>query len=82
MTVFSVHNPSAPVLTVDVFVHNPIPLTERRSRAERMVIEGAPVYVCGIDDLITLKRQADRPQDLIDIENLRRIREKREHDKR
>ena len=77
MTVFSFHNPSNPMLTVDVFVHHPIPFTELRSRAERMAIDGVPVYICSIDDLITLKQQAGRPQDLIDIEKLRRIQEKR-----
>ncbi len=82
MTVFSFHNPSNPMLTVDVFVHHPIPFADLRSRAERMVIEGVPVSVCCIDDLITLKQQAGRPQDLIDIENLRRIQEKRKHGER
>ena len=57
------------MLTVDVFVYHPIPFADLRSRAERMVIDNVPVYVCSIDDLITLKQQAGRPQDLIDIEN-------------
>lgn len=82
MTVFSFHNPSNPMLTVDVFVNHPIPFADLRSRAERMMIDGVPVSVCCIDDLITLKQQAGRPQDLIDIENLRRIQEKRKHGER
>ena len=77
MTVFSFHNPSNPMLTIDVFVQHPIPFTELRLRAERMAIDGVPVYICSIDDLITLKQLAGRPQDLIDIEKLRRIQEKR-----
>ena len=77
MTVFSFHNPSNPMLIVDVFVHHPIPFSELRSRAERMAIDDVPVYICSIDDLITLKQQAGRPQDLVDIEKLRRIQEKR-----
>ena len=81
MTVFSFHNPSKPMLTVDIFVHHPIPFSELLSRAERMVIDGVLVYICSIDDLITLKQQASRPQDMIDIEKLRRIQEKRKHGK-
>jgi len=79
MTVFSFLNPSSPMLAVDLFVRHPIPFADLHARAERMVIEGVPVYISCIDDLISLKQQAGRPQDLIDIENLRRIQEKRKH---
>lgn len=56
-------------------------ITQYHSRAECMAIDGVPVYVCSIDDLITLKKQAGRAQDLVDIEKLHRIQEKRKHDK-
>ena len=79
MTVFSFHNPANPMLSVDVFVHHPIPFADLRARAERMVIDNVSVYICSIDDLITLKRHAGRPQDLQDIEKLRLIQEKRKH---
>lgn len=69
------------MLTVDVFAYHPIPFTDLHSRAERMAIDDIPVYICSIDDLITLKKQAGRAQDLVDIEKLRRIQEKRKHDK-
>ena len=77
MTVFSLYNPMSPMLSVDVFVHHPIPFADLRARAERMVIDNVPVYICSIDDLISLKQRAGRPQDLQDIEKLRRIQEKR-----
>lgn len=82
MKVFSFHNPANPMLTVDVFVQHPIPFTDLRARAERMVIEGVPVYICSIEDLITLKQQAGRPLDLLDIEKLRIIQEKRKRGER
>ena len=82
MKVFSFHNPANPMLTVDVFVQHPIPFTDLCARAERMVIEGVPVYICSIEDLITLKQQAGRPLDLLDIEKLRIIQEKRKRGER
>lgn len=82
MTVFSFYNTANPMLTVDVFIQHPIPFVDLRSRAERMVIDGVPVYICSIDDLILLKQKAGRPQDLIDIEKLQRIREKRQRGER
>lgn len=82
MKVFSFHNPANPMLTVDVFVQHPIPFADLRSRAECMVIEGVPVYICSIEDLITLKQQAGRPLDLLDIEKLRLIQEKRKRGER
>lgn len=77
MKVFSFYHPSDSVLTVDIFVHHPIPFPDLSARAERVVIADVPVYICSIDDLIALKQQAGRPQDLIDIEKLRRIQEKK-----
>lgn len=81
MTVFSFFNPSNPMLSIDLFVHHPIPFTDLHSRAERMVIDGVPVYICSIDDLITLRQLAGRPQDLQDIEKLRLIQGKRQRGK-
>ncbi len=82
MKVFSFYHPTNPLLTVDVFVHHPIPFADLRARAERMEIDGVPVYISSIEDLITLKRQAGRPLDLVDIEKLQLIQEKRQRDKR
>ncbi len=76
MTVFSLYSPANPMLSIDVFVHHPIPFVELQARAERMVIDSVPVYICSIDDLIALKQQAGRPQDLQDIEKLQLIKEK------
>jgi hypothetical protein len=79
MRVFSFHNPVNPMLSIDLFVEHPIPFDDLRSRAVRLDIDGVAVYICSIDDLIVLKQQAGRPQDLQDIERLQRIKAKRQH---
>lgn len=81
MTVFSLHSQSNPMWSVDLFVENPIPFEDLRARSETQTIEGERVTVCSIEDLIALKSIAGRPQDLVDIEKLSRIQEKRGHGK-
>ncbi len=44
------------------------------------VAEGIEATVIGIDDLITLKKQAGRPRDLDDIERLDDLREVKDSD--
>jgi len=73
LQVFSLHDPSDPRREVDVFAFEPIPFDELRGRARRVRIEGTEVLVASIADLIEMKRQAGRPQDLADIEALRAI---------
>jgi predicted nucleotidyltransferase len=45
-----------------------------RSRAEVTTIDGKSIKVISLDDLITNKRAAGRPQDLLDAEFLERVR--------
>ena len=73
MEVFSFFDPLNPVVTVDLFVYEPVPWPELVLRARRMDIGGIRVPVCSIDDLIGLKMKAARPRDLDDIEHLREI---------
>lgn len=79
MLVFSLHNPANPMLSIDVFADNPIPFADLHARAVCMVIDGVPVYVCSIEDLIELKRIAGRPQDILDIEKLQQIKSRSKH---
>lgn len=48
-----------------------------RSRADHMDIDGLPIAVAAIADLIEMKRAAGRPQDLVDLESLEVARRRR-----
>ena len=75
MQVFSMYQPSNPLLTVDLFVKQPIPYVDLYKDSVVMELDGINIRVCSIDDLITMKKLADRPKDLADIEKLTKIKE-------
>jgi hypothetical protein len=75
MRVFSLYNPETPLTEVDLFVASPFDDFEAAySRAVRLEVrEGLEATFIGLDDLLELKREAGRPKDLLDIENLQRL---------
>ncbi len=75
MQVFSMYHPDNLGMTVDLFVHQPIPYQDLFQRSVVMDLDGTGVRVCSIDDLIAMKQQAGRHKDLADIEQLTRIKE-------
>jgi predicted nucleotidyltransferase len=75
MEVFSFYHPQEMISLVDVFVHEPLPYRELRERAEQMKLDDITIPVAAIDDLISLKRRAGRPQDLEDIRALEALRD-------
>lgn len=75
MQVFSMYKPENPLLTIDLFVKQPIPYNELYDRSVDMELDGVEVRVCSIDDLIAMKKLASRPKDLADIEKLTKIKE-------
>jgi hypothetical protein len=76
MRVFSIYDPDQPLTEVDLFVQPPFDdFDDARSRAVRLEVRpGLEATFVGLDDLLRLKREAGRPKDLMDIENLERIR--------
>lgn len=46
------------------------PYKTLRANADRIDVEGLPVLIASIEDLIAMKRAAARPQDLVDLEAL------------
>jgi len=75
MTVFSMWDPDDPLRSVDLFVEQPIDFEELWARSVVVDIDGTPVRVVSIEDLIRLKRIAGRPVDLEDVAALEEIEE-------
>lgn len=73
MLVFQLWDPKDPLCTVDVFIRNPIAFNELWARAEHVDLGATSCRIAGIQDLIRMKTEAGRPQDLRDIQELRRI---------
>ena len=75
MAVFSLSSPDHPATELDLFVESPLDFAAGFARARHAAVaqEVAAAFV-GYDDLIALKRKADRPQDREDIERLESLR--------
>ena len=64
------HNPDDPSEQVDIIIGYDL----ATMRTERMELPGGPVEVLSVDDLIAMKRDSGRPQDLEDVRALERLR--------
>ena len=59
---------------VDVFVYEPFDVEQECRKASRVTLEAdLDVPVVSLETLLTMKAQAGRPQDLADIEALKRL---------
>lgn len=77
MTVFNLFSPANPMLSLDLFVKDPIPFEQLWARSEAMDLGSVSVRVASIDDLISMKRAVGRPHDLTDIVALEALKIKR-----
>jgi predicted nucleotidyltransferase len=70
MVVFSLWHPDRAGFQVDLFAQEPFEFMEVYDRALRVPLDTTDATVISVQDLIALKRQAGRSQDLADIEAL------------
>jgi len=70
LVVFSLWHPERPGFQIDLFASEPFDFQEVYGRALRVPLEKTEATVIAARDLIALKRQAGRSQDLADIEAL------------
>ena len=77
LTVFSLWSAARPDLEVDLFVREPFDFDAAYARALHAQLETTTAPVVCLDDLVALKRNAARNQDLADIEALQRLQGKR-----
>ncbi|HEV7164164.1 MAG TPA: DUF6036 family nucleotidyltransferase [Gammaproteobacteria bacterium] len=78
MDVFPLWDPQNPLRSVDVFVHEPIGFDTLWRDSVTKEYDGLRVRVASIPHLIQMKSAVNRPQDRLDIENLRAIQEELE----
>jgi hypothetical protein len=73
MLAFSLREPQAGGKVVDILVRPQIPFERLLQNAVAGELFGRKVMIAAIDDLLEMKRIANRPKDRIDIEALERI---------
>lgn len=77
MQVLTLTDPANPLLSVDLFVREPMPFDALWSRSEPLDVGGIEIRVAGIDDLIAMKSAVGRPQDREDVAALEAIKRER-----
>jgi predicted nucleotidyltransferase len=73
LTVFSLWSDLTPSLEVDLFVREPFDFEQAWARRVTVMLDTTTATVVALQDLLVLKREARRPQDLADIEALEAI---------
>jgi predicted nucleotidyltransferase len=62
-------------MSIDIFVRYPFDFDELWNQSTKIDLPGASLRIASIDHLISMKREASRPQDLLDIEQLEKIKQ-------
>jgi hypothetical protein len=73
--VFALRSDSHPETDIDLFIMDPLGFDAAYQRSQQMnVAAGLPATVCAYEDLVKLKKAANRPKDLLDLDQLRKAR--------
>ena len=62
-------------MSIDIFVKYPLDFDELWNQATKVDLPGSSPRIASIDHLIRMKRAAGRPQDLLDIEKLGKLKQ-------
>jgi predicted nucleotidyltransferase len=73
MKALSLHDDQKPATILDILADSPIPFDDLYRRAKLVSLDTVTLRIASIPDLIALKREAGRPEDLRDIEELEKI---------
>jgi hypothetical protein len=73
MLAFALREPQAGGNVVDILVRPELSYERLLEHAVEAELSGNIVRIAGIDDLLVMKRAADRPKDRLDIEALEKI---------
>jgi hypothetical protein len=77
MRAFTFQLPGHPLSDVDILIDSPLDYAQLSKHAERIDAGGLVLRIARIEDLIEMKQQAAREQDLADADALRRLLEDR-----
>ena len=80
MLAFALREPGVGGSVIDVLVRPDVPYEEIDERSVKGELFGRIVKIASIDDLIAMKRVANRPKDLEDIAALEKIKSRRKSD--
>lgn len=73
MIAFALGAPQGGGATVDVLIQHPLDIDTAIAAAVRREVDGVPVTLCAVKDMIALKQGTGRRQDAADLEHLMRI---------
>jgi hypothetical protein len=73
MRVFSFYHPKKGIMLIDIFVNEPVPYDKIRKNAVKLKMGNLVIPTVSVKNLIKLKEISGRPQDLADIEALKRL---------
>lgn len=78
MTLFTLRHSKNPLLAIDLFTTRPVDFDTWWSASDEVQLETTTVRIVALRDLIRMKREAGRPLDLLDVDELEQIKRLKE----